>query len=105
MSRSTNVISTCSIRETACELLRRTGYLSRRPRLFVVYLGPRSGVPTLCLVGLNVLWFIQGALCAEVIRPRVSSNQNDETLSRNLLRYLSKSEFTQCGSLVAAGHL
>jgi len=33
----------------------------------------------------------KGALCAEVIRLRVSYNQNDETLSRNSLRYLSKS--------------
>jgi len=34
--------------------------------------------------------FITGALCAYVIRPRVSYNQNDETISRNSLRYLSK---------------
>jgi len=33
---------------------------------------------------------VNGALCARVIRLRVSSNQNDETLSRNSLRYLSK---------------
>jgi len=33
---------------------------------------------------------LRGALCAEVIQLRVSSNQNDETLSRNSLRYLSK---------------
>jgi len=34
---------------------------------------------------------VKGALCAYVIRLRVSYNQNDETLSRNSLRYLSKS--------------
>jgi len=33
---------------------------------------------------------LKGALCAYVIRSRVSFTQNDETLSRNLLRYLSK---------------
>jgi len=33
---------------------------------------------------------VQGALCAYVIRLRVSYTQNDETLSRNSLRYLSK---------------
>jgi len=33
---------------------------------------------------------VKGALCALVIRIRVSYNQNDETLSRNSLRYLSK---------------
>jgi len=34
--------------------------------------------------------WLKGALCAEVIRPGVAYNQNDETLSRNSLRYLSK---------------
>jgi len=34
------------------------------------------------------------ALCAEVIRLRVSYNQNDKTLSRNSLRYLSKANLT-----------
>jgi len=33
---------------------------------------------------------IKGALCAEVIRLRVSCTQKDEILSRNSLRYLSK---------------
>jgi len=33
---------------------------------------------------------LKGALCAQVIRLRVSYTQNDETLSRNSLRYLSK---------------
>ena len=33
---------------------------------------------------------VKGALCAQVIRLRVSYNQNDETRSRNSLRYLSK---------------
>jgi len=33
---------------------------------------------------------VKGALCAEVIRLRVSYNQNGETLSRNSLCYLSK---------------
>ena len=32
----------------------------------------------------------EGALCVQVIRLRVSYNRNDETLSRNSLRYLSK---------------
>jgi len=32
---------------------------------------------------------VKGALCASVIRPRVSYNQNHDTLSRNSLRYLS----------------
>jgi len=32
----------------------------------------------------------KGALCAYVIRSRVSYNQNDRTLSQNSLRYLSK---------------
>jgi len=31
----------------------------------------------------------KGALCVESIRLRISYNQNDETLSRNSLRYLS----------------
>jgi len=31
---------------------------------------------------------LQGALCAKVIRPRVSNSQNNETRSRNSLRYL-----------------
>jgi len=39
-------------------------------------------------------YLIKGALCAEVKRPRVSYNQNDETLSRNSLRYLSKANLT-----------
>jgi len=34
--------------------------------------------------------WIKGALCAYVIRLRVSYNQNDETLSQNSLMYLSK---------------
>jgi len=33
---------------------------------------------------------VKGALCAEVIRLRVSYNQNDETLGRNSLRYRSR---------------
>ena len=33
---------------------------------------------------------IKGALGAQAIRLRISYNQNDETLSRNSLRYLSK---------------
>jgi len=33
---------------------------------------------------------VEDALGAQVIRLRVSYNQNDETLSRNSLRYLSK---------------
>jgi len=37
---------------------------------------------------------VKGALCAEVKRLRVSYNQNDETLSRNSLRYLSKANLT-----------
>jgi len=37
---------------------------------------------------------IKGALCAYVIQLRVSYNQNDETLSRNSLRYLSKASLT-----------
>jgi len=37
---------------------------------------------------------VKGALCAEVKRLRVSYNQNDETLSRNSLRYLSKANST-----------
>jgi len=36
---------------------------------------------------------------------RVSNDQNDETISRNLLRYLSEANFPMRGSLVAAGHL
>ena len=34
--------------------------------------------------------FTKVALCAEVIRLRVLYNENDETLSQNSLRYLSK---------------
>ena len=37
---------------------------------------------------------IKGALCAYVIRLRVSNIQNDETLSRNSLRYLSKANLS-----------
>ena len=37
---------------------------------------------------------LKGALCAEVKRLRVSYNQNDETLSRNSLRYLSKANLS-----------
>jgi len=33
---------------------------------------------------------VKGALCAEVIRLRVSYNKNDESRSQNSLRYLSK---------------
>ena len=33
---------------------------------------------------------IKGALCAYVIRLRVSYNQNEEIISQNSLRYLSK---------------
>jgi len=33
---------------------------------------------------------LKGALCTEVIRLRVSYDQNDETLSQNSLRYLSR---------------
>jgi len=36
----------------------------------------------------------KGALCAQVKRLRVSYNQNDETLSRNSLRYLSKANLS-----------
>jgi len=38
--------------------------------------------------------YVKGALYALVIRPRVSYNQTDETLSRNSLRYLSKANLT-----------
>jgi len=34
----------------------------------------------------------KGALCAYVIRLQVSYNQDDETLSQNLLSYLSKAD-------------
>jgi len=37
---------------------------------------------------------LKGALCAYVKRLRVSYNQNDETRSRNSLRYLSKANLT-----------
>jgi len=37
---------------------------------------------------------VKGALYAEVKRLRISYNQNDETLSRNSLRYLSKANLT-----------
>jgi len=33
---------------------------------------------------------VEGAMCAEVIRLRVSYNRTDETLSRNSLMYMSK---------------
>jgi len=33
-------------------------------------------------------------LCAQVIRLRVSYNQNDEALSRNSLMYMSKADLT-----------
>ena len=36
------------------------------------------------------LTHLKGALCAEVIRSRVTYNQNDETLRRNSLMYMSK---------------
>jgi len=36
----------------------------------------------------------KGALCAEVKRLRVYYNQNDETLSRNSLMYMSKANLT-----------
>jgi len=45
------------------------------------------GMPQLELSG---EFNLKCALCAEVLRRRVSYNQNDETLSRNSLRYLSK---------------
>jgi len=37
---------------------------------------------------------VKGAVCAQVKRLRVSYNRNDETLSRNSLRYLSKANLT-----------
>jgi len=37
---------------------------------------------------------VKGALCAKVKRLRVSYNQNDETLSRNSLMYMSKANLT-----------
>ena len=37
----------------------------------------------------GIAW-VKGALCAKVIRLGVCYNKNDETLSRNSLRYLSK---------------
>jgi len=36
------------------------------------------------------IWFLKGALCAQLIRLQASSNQNDKTLSRNSLMYMSK---------------
>ena len=37
---------------------------------------------------------LKDALCAQAKRLRVSYNQNDKTLSRNSLRYLSKANLT-----------
>jgi len=42
---------------------------------------------------------VKGALCAEVIRIRVSSNQNDEALRRNSLMYMSKVNLTTAVNL------
>jgi len=36
------------------------------------------------------IYTLKVALSAQVIRPRVSYNQNDETLRRNSLMYMSK---------------
>jgi len=44
---------------------------------------------------------VKGALAAQLIRLGVTNIQNDETISRNSLRYLKKSEFTYNGSVVA----
>ena len=42
-------------------------------------------------LGLRVIGLrVKGSLCAQVIWLRVAYNQNDDTLSRNSLRYLSK---------------
>jgi len=41
----------------------------------------------------HVSW-VKGALCALVKRLRVPYNQNDETLSRNSLMYMSKANLT-----------
>jgi len=50
---------------------------------------PRSGLTRIQVRELNSD-LIKGALCAQVIWLRVSSNQNDETRSRNSLMYMSK---------------
>jgi len=49
-------------------------------------LSPLFNMCSLCIV----CRLVKGALCAYVKRLRVSYNQNDETLSRSSLRYLSK---------------
>jgi len=50
-----------------------------------------------------MLLHLKGILCAEVIRPRVSYPQNDDTLSRNSLMYTV--EFKTAKLLSAAEHL
>jgi len=53
MSRSTNVISTCWIRETAWELLRRTGHLQPAPGWLIMCVSRRSirRSDCVCVVG------------------------------------------------------
>jgi len=48
---------------------------------------------------------VKGALCAEVIRLRVSYDQNDETLSRNSLIYMSRSNSEPESYLTLQGSL
>jgi len=38
---------------------------------------------------------MRGALCAEVIRIRVAYDQNDVSLSRNLLMYMTKASLLE----------
>jgi len=55
--------------------------------------------------GVPITVRVKRALCTYAIRLRDSYNQNDETLSRNSLVYMSNASFTHSGELVAAGHL
>jgi len=48
----------------------------------------REGVG--CMVSISTPFWSKGALCAEVIRLRVSCNQNDETRGQNSLMHMSK---------------
>ena len=58
--------------------------------------GPPPPPPTQ-IIGPTIRLRVKGALCAQVIRLRVSYNQIDETLSRNSLMYMSKANLPIAG--------
>ena len=74
----------------------RVGITRDLPQILLIFWPRASAILPPCA---QLLWYelygmkgyrVKGALCAYLIRLRVSYNQNDETLSRNSLRYLSK---------------